>query len=568
LLTPGQKLFEYEITRLLGQGGFAAVYEASDRMLDRRVAVKQLLLDQITNERKVKRFVQEARIAAALEHPNIVTIYALRIAKKRIYIIMEYLSGGSLYDLIDQQGKLPAEQAVRLTTGICEGLAKLHAKGIIHRDIKEENILLSADGCPKITDFGIAHVPQAAGGLGLTLVGFQPSTLLYSSPEQFRGEKLDVRSDVYQVGELLYYMLTGQHYIDLAALKEKTITHANQLKVRPELELHALLEKAICEEMPEGLQSLWREVGVLGGVVEKALAKNKEDRFKDTLEFAVALNGINITSAKAETLTGRDLRTYNKLGLTHASMRNYEQAIYNYTQAIQLDSRYAEAYNNRSAVYLMMGNYAQAVLDCNWALELAPHFVAAYVNRGIAHTGLKSYQQALADYDKAIEFNANNAYAYYNQGNTYVLMGQYQEAVTAYGRAIALDPEFIAAYVNRGLMYIELDNYRLALTDYDQAIRLNPSYVEAYYNRARAHQALKNCEQAMADYSQAIKLNPDYLDAYKHRAEVYRATGEQERAAADEARVKAQTSSISPNILPIARNMSMPATPLDLLVRK
>jgi serine/threonine-protein kinase len=106
-----------------------------------------------------------------------------------------------LQDLLDQQGKLSVAQAVKLISGVCEGLAKLHSKRIVHRDVKAGNILLTADNRPKITDFGIAHVPQAAGGLGLTQAGFQPSTVVFSSPEQFRGEKLDARSDVYQVGE-------------------------------------------------------------------------------------------------------------------------------------------------------------------------------------------------------------------------------------------------------------------------------------------------------------------------------------------------------------------------------
>jgi serine/threonine protein kinase len=287
MLIPGQRLFEYEIIRLIGQGGFAIVYEARDRMLERRVAIKQLRLERVTNETTVKRFMQEARIAAALEHPNVVTIYALRVENKQLYTIMEYLPHGSLQDLLARQGQLSLQQAVKLTTGICEGLAKLHAKGIIHRDIKAENILLTGDGYPKITDFGIAHVPQQAGGLGLTRVGFQPSTVLFSSPEQFRGEILDLRSDVYQVGQLLYHMLAGQHYIDLEALETQAQTL--EYNLLHELKVSMLLEKAICEEAPAGLVSLRQRYGRVADVIEKALAKRKEDRFKDTLEFAAEL---------------------------------------------------------------------------------------------------------------------------------------------------------------------------------------------------------------------------------------------------------------------------------------
>jgi serine/threonine-protein kinase len=202
-------------------------------------------------------------------------------------MILEYLPGGSLQDLLDQQGKLSVAQAVKLISGVCEGLAKLHSKRIVHRDVKAGNILLTADNRPKITDFGIAHVPQAAGGLGLTQAGFQPSTVVFSSPEQFRGEKLDARSDVYQVGELLYHLLTGKHYIDLEAIKAQA--EALKQNIRHELKLFMLLEKAICQDPPAGLPTLQQEIGGVAGVIKKTLAKRKEDRYEDILDLAADL---------------------------------------------------------------------------------------------------------------------------------------------------------------------------------------------------------------------------------------------------------------------------------------
>jgi serine/threonine protein kinase len=573
LLTPGQRIFEYEVIRPLGQGGFATVFEAVDRMLNRRVAIKQLLVDKVNNEKNIKRFIQEARVMATLEHPNVVTMHGLRVADQQLYMIMEYLAGGSLRALLKEKGRLPVEQAVRMVVGICEGLAKLHDKGIIHRDIKVDNILLTTDGRPKITDFGIAHVPESAGGLNLTKVGFQPSTLFYSSPEQFRGEKLDPRSDVYQVGELLYHMLTGQHYIDLTTLEIEASSQV-ELKLRPELKLYALIERAIIKDMPAGLQDLWQEYGVLAGIVERAMAKQKEDRFADTLELAAALSAININTTpifiKAEKLDLQDSRAYNKRGLAHASMRNYEQAIRDYTKAIQLDRHYSEAYNNRSAAHLMMENYTQAVLDCNWSLELTPHFIAALVNRGIAYTGLRNYEEALHDYNKVIELNSKNIYAYYNRGNTYIWMGNYEDALMDYTQVISLNPEFLAAYVNRGVVYDQLEDWELALADYDQAIKLNPVYGYAYYNRARAYYALGNYEQAVADYSKVIELNPHHPHAHENRAKVYQALGDTDRAAEDQAKtlIRMPSLKLNPKQLSVARSLLMPATPLDFLTRK
>ena len=569
MLEAGQKLFEYEIVQPLGQGGFAAVFEARDRILNRTVAIKQLLLNRAGDKNAVKRFAQEGRVIATLEHANIVSIYGMRIEDEKLYMIMEYVSGGSLRELLNKYGKLPIEQTVRLTIGICEGLAKLHEKGIIHRDIKGENILLTEDGRPKIIDFGIAHVPEAAGGLELTQDGFQPSTLLYSSPEQVTGEALDPRSDVYQVGELLYYMLAGEHYIDLEMLEDQALTEGGSNQIRSQAKLYQLLEQAICDEMPRGLAQLWREFGALAGVVETAMAKNKQDRFKDATEFAATLKTLSIntipTSANTEELGLHEARVYNKRGLAHVSTRNYEQAIVDYTKAIKLDAHYAEAYNNRSTAHLMMSNYGEAVADCNLALALAPDFVATYVNRGIAYTGLRSYEQALADYDKALQLAPLNAYAYYNRGNTRLWMVNYEEAIADYDQALELNTEFLAAYVNRGVAHSELKNHDLALADFTEAINRNPEYVYAYYNRANVYRDLQQHEDAIADYSKVIDLNPEHRNAYENRGDSLAEMGDEERASEDYTKIIIQTSAINPKRLSVARSMLMPTTPLDFL---
>ena len=133
---------------------------------------------------------------------------------------------------------------------MCDGLAAAHAKGIVHRDIKPENILLTADGRAKVGDFGIAHVPRTDGGAyagGLTQTGFQPGTLIYMSPEQIRGEAVDGRSDVYQVGALLYEMLAGRHYIDVEALSRRAKETAGSNVALFQAKWYGLLAEAVCD---------------------------------------------------------------------------------------------------------------------------------------------------------------------------------------------------------------------------------------------------------------------------------------------------------------------------------
>ncbi len=581
MLNPGDKVIqgEFEIIRPLGEGGFARVYRARDIMLNREVAIKELRADKPIDQKNLRRFVQEAR-ATALEHPNIVTIYGMRRHNQRLYMVMEYLPGGSLRDLLNKYGKLPVEQSLQLIIGICEGLARFHDKGIIHRDIKAENILLTSDGRPKVADLGIAHVPESAGGLGggLTQVGFQPSTLLYSSPEQLRGEPLDPRSDVYQVGELLYEMLAGEHYIDLSQIEHSALTLAGTHQVRSQMKMFELLEKAVCEEMPPGLKTLWREVGSLAGVLETSLAKNKEDRFKDTRQFATALKAFSVTTTPAtasnnqETPEGKadqsvqDSRSYNKRGLAHINMRNYEQAVIDFAKAIDLEPNYVEPYHNQGIVHLLMDNYGQALFCYDRAIDLAPDFVPAHINRGITHTGLRQYDMALADYNQALDLAPHNTFAYYNRANTYLWTEKYDEAISDYSQTLALDDYFVAAYLNRGIAYTQLQDYSAAISDYSRAIDINPHYSQAYYNRAYAYRKLDENEAAIVDYTKVIELNEKHPYVYGNRADAFMAVGNSERFEEDYARnYKPIASSIDPRKITVARSMVMPASLLDFL---
>lgn len=281
-LAPDQQLFEYRIVHVLGRGAFGTVYLAHDSLLDRPVAIKELTVTTQTDEMAFKRFLQEARIAGGLNHPHIVTVHALKVVEPNVFLVMEYLAGGSLRALLEQRGFLPVEEAVRIAADVCEGLAAAHAKGIVHRDVRPENVLLTEDGRAKVGDFGIAHVPRGAGGThlsALTTTGFQPGTLLYMSPEQIQGQRVDGRSDVYQVGALLYEMLTGRHYVDLGALERRARETAGSNVMLYQARLYELLGEAICERQPEGVCRMRPEVPKwVGEVVAAALAKGVDAR--------------------------------------------------------------------------------------------------------------------------------------------------------------------------------------------------------------------------------------------------------------------------------------------------
>src|ERR687886_2000600 len=196
----------YRIVRKLGSGGMADVYLAEDQELGRRVAIKILNDRHAADDQFVERFRREAKNAAGLSHPSIVSIYDRGTAEGTYYIAMEYLDGRSLKELIVSRGPAPIKTAVDYARQVLAAVGFAHRHGIVHRDIKPHNVLVAGDdGRLKVTDFGIAR----SGASQMTEVGSIIGTAQYLSPEQARGAPVDQRSDVYSVGIVLYELLTG-----------------------------------------------------------------------------------------------------------------------------------------------------------------------------------------------------------------------------------------------------------------------------------------------------------------------------------------------------------------------
>ncbi|MGI9952342.1 Stk1 family PASTA domain-containing Ser/Thr kinase [Moorellaceae bacterium AZ2] len=197
----------YEIKEALGGGGMALVYRGQDRLLNRSVTIK-ILREQFASDRNfVARFQQEAQAVARLSHPNVVSIYDVGQEEGLHYLVMEYVEGNSLKEVIDQRAPLPAQEAVDIALQICEALEHAHENGVIHRDIKPHNILITKQGRVKVTDFGIA---QAVSEATMTYTGTLIGSVHYLAPEQARGESTGVTADIYSLGVVLYEMVTGQ----------------------------------------------------------------------------------------------------------------------------------------------------------------------------------------------------------------------------------------------------------------------------------------------------------------------------------------------------------------------
>lgn len=197
----------YELVHPLGHGAMATVDLAHDVELDRPVALKRLADNLARDEDLRRRFLREARLAARLAHPNVVRVFDVGEDDGRPFIAMEYVEGETLADLVVRRGRLPAAEAASLGMQACAGLAAAHAAGLVHRDVKPQNLLLGADGVLKLGDFGIAAGHE---GTQLTLAGTVLGTAGYLAPEQARGEQVTAAADIYAVGAVLYELLTGE----------------------------------------------------------------------------------------------------------------------------------------------------------------------------------------------------------------------------------------------------------------------------------------------------------------------------------------------------------------------
>jgi serine/threonine protein kinase len=267
----------YKILEKLGEGGMGVVYKAQDTKLDRIVALKFLPKHLLCEEDAKTRFVHEAKAASALNHTNITTIYEIDEVEGECFICMEYVEGKSIKELLKEK-TLSIEEILKIAIQVAEGLNVAHKKGIVHRDIKSDNIMLTDEGLVKIMDFGLAKL---RGVSKLTRTGSTLGTIQYMSPEQVQGMEVDQRSDIFSFGVVLYEMIAGQ------------------LPFKGEHE--AAIIYSILNETPEPLARYKSNVpGELQRVIEKALAKGKDERYQHVDEMMVDLKYIK---KKLETTT-------------------------------------------------------------------------------------------------------------------------------------------------------------------------------------------------------------------------------------------------------------------------
>src|SRR5262247_3885871 len=279
-LTVGAHLGPYEILAALGAGGMGEVYRARDSRLGREVALKVLPASVASDPERLARFEREARTVAALNHPNIVTLYSVEEDAGTRFLTMELVDGLSLAASI-KPGGLPLTQVLELAIPLADALAAAHEKGVVHRDLKPANVMVTREGRVKVLDFGLAKLIEAGSSLDVTQAATMASpisgagqvvgTVPYMAPEQLRGERVDARSDLFSLGAMVYELASGNR-----PFRGQT---------------HADISSAILRDQPPSLTTLRRDLPPeVAHVVGRCLEKNPRERFQTALDVANELH--------------------------------------------------------------------------------------------------------------------------------------------------------------------------------------------------------------------------------------------------------------------------------------
>lgn len=550
----GQIVSHYRIESEIGQGGMGVVYRAFDTRLERPVALKFLSPQFVSHPEAKSRFLNEARAASALNHPNICTIYEIGEFGGQEFIAMEFVEGEPLSKIISS-GKLPVPKVLDFSLQVAGGLETAHKKEVVHRDVKPDNILVTTEGRLKIMDFGLAKIRHTAK---ITTTGAALGTAAYMSPEQARGERVDARADLFSLGMIMYEMLTGRHPF-----------------AGPEAPEHpAAIIYAILHEKPEALAHFAANVPAgLEAVILKALEKSPARRYQSagdlaadlrllikaplhTLPMAEAPIRPSVAVLHFDNLSGLEEDKYFAAGITEDIITDLSNI-----EGLRVASRMqveqfrfkpidlAEIGRRLQVDYVLQGSVRRAasivritaqltkvadgfqVWSRRFDRELKHIFeIQDEVSKEVATAlKVKLSPDDLARIEKIPTTNLQ-AYDYFLKGREYnwsVVTEAQKEyidlAVKMFEKAIELDPEFAEAWAGLGEVYTSYSIRRIdfnpefinkAESSIKKALELAPDLAEAHRALGRFYGSQRRFSEAAGELGRAIELKPNYADAY------------------------------------------------------
>lgn len=589
----GNTISHYTIIEKLGEGGMGIVYKAQDTTLDRLVAIKFLPQHLSESQENKARFMQEAKAAAALNHPNILSVYEIDERDGQAFLVMEYINGKTLKSYVTnlKPGEgIPVRQAIEWTLQIARGLKAAHDKQIIHRDIKPENIMITHDGQLKIMDFGLAKLK---GSRGITRTGTSLGTLSYMSPEQAQGIPADHLTDVWSLGVVLYEMLTSElpfkaeHEAALLYLianeeppspsaLDRKISHAVDAVVKKMLAKDRSLRYQNMEELLQTLESARLEIEsattrtkAIAVLPFDNISPDKEsDYFSDGLTEEIIANlsrlkdmrVVSRTTTMQYKGTKKDIKTIGReLGaryIMEGSVRKFQNNLRITAQLIDVETDaqlWAETYKGTLAdVFDIQEQVSKQIVDA-LMVKLTPTEKVVLTKRATLNAeafdcNLRArnflYRRtkntinfSIQLFKKAIELDPRYASAYAGLGEAYASLYQDVErsehyldkAIESSLKALMYDSSLSEAYAALGLAYYNKRSFDEAVTASQKAIELDPNSFLGYWILGRIYHNTDNDKEAVNVFEKVVAMNPDFYSVYGDLQIAYGRLGDKEK---------------------------------------
>ncbi|UJB69404.1 tetratricopeptide repeat protein [Acaryochloris sp. 'Moss Beach'] len=566
----------YKVVKLLGKGGFGRTFLAHDTdNLNKRCVVKQLTF-QSTNtwmaQKAIQLFEGEAQQLQQLgTHPQIPALLGYFEDEGCLYLIQQYIEGKNLKQLLEHQGAFSGGQIEQILLHLLPVLQYIHERGVIHRDIKPDNIMhIPGTGKYVLIDFGVAKpIPDPAKELSGTVLG-SPGFAPY---EQMRLGIATPSGDLFGLGASCFYLLSqtspstlatehGYSWLEswhsyvsqplspllrqvLSQLLQKEASNRYQsaeaaLKeltrrvLTPDASTTTALPKASTLPLPVQVQNSLEASLPPTKVVESSV-----DRRSKPFIFYLAPQS-NATSLQKDTslriprkVVGSALLTLALLGGIGYIVAQGLLTVSPKAITVAEVNRQVQGHLQQGDQQFAAGDYQQALREYAAAIQKDPENAKAYFNSGITKRRLNDLPGAIAHYTTAIRLKPTSVDAYNNRGLVRSQLGDKLAAIADFTEAIRLNPQHVQAYNNRGTIYSEVGKKQAAIADYSQAIQIDAQYYEAYFNRGIVQSDLGNTKAAIADYSQVLRLNVNYAQAYNNRGIAYFALGNLKQAITD-----------------------------------
>ena len=537
----------YVVEALISKGGYAAVFRGIDQNLSRRIAIKVLLPSKTTTSER-EHFLREARIAAALDHPNIAPILDYGKDGPCVFLVMPLYTTGSLRTrLAEANGPLPTQETIHNFHQLVSALYYAHTRPrpVIHRDIKPENILIhQEDRRLVITDFGIARSLEPGARVGKTVT--VRGTVGYMAPEQTSGI-VDPRSDQYGCAIVLYEMLTGYHPLDPFGGKIPSVSSLN-----PELPvaLDTVLQRALSSR-PEArftdMQDLLRAFDQAFRPTAKIRIPppqnvQPEVRVATNIRSATGNSSSAVSTGKnsgvnhqATPIPKSNAVTSNvhekcREGDQLLKQQQYSQALQAYEEALRMDADNFYAWNGKGTALYNQGNYRKALEAFQHATGVAPDKAVAWVSAGLVLNRLQRYQQALVHFERALTLDPQYAAAWNGKADAQLDMNMPEDALASYEQALTHDSRSFQAWNGLGNARSSLRDFGGAVEAYTRALLINSRSAVAWCNKAEALIRLGHNRAALEALNEATEMDKNYTRAWALKAEVYESLGNLQEA--------------------------------------